>query len=73
MFYRNTYIILLKRYGIMNCTKCPYNANIWVYSKEEPSIYKFHRIYKYIVDKEKQVVYSSFHDRFINEALTFVD
>lgn len=57
----------------MNCTKCPYNANIWVYSKEEPSIYKFHRIYKYIVDKEKQVVYSSFHDRFINEALTFVD
>ena len=43
------------------------------YSKEEPSISKFHRIYNSIVDKEKQVVYSSFYDRFSNEALTFVD
>ena len=43
------------------------------YSKEEPSISKFHRIYNSLVDKEKQVVYSSFYDRFSNEALTFVD
>lgn len=43
------------------------------YSKEEPSISKFHRIYNFLVDKEKQVVYSSFYDRFSNEALTFVD
>lgn len=45
----------------------------WFYSKEEPSISKFHRIYNSLVDKEKQVVYSSFYDRFSNEALTFVD
>ena len=43
------------------------------YSKEEPSISKLHRIYNSLVDKEKQVVYSSFYDRFSNEALTFVD
>ena len=43
------------------------------YSKEEPSISKFHRIYNSIVDKEKQVVYSSFYDRFSNEGLAFVD
>jgi len=43
------------------------------YSKEEPSISKLHRIYNSIVDKEKQVVYSSFYDRFSNEALAFVD
>lgn len=43
------------------------------YSKEEPSISKFHRIYNSLVDKDKQVVYSSFYDRFNNEALKFVD
>jgi hypothetical protein len=43
------------------------------YSKEEPSISKFHRIYNSIIDKEKQVVYSSFYDRFSNEALIFID
>jgi len=43
------------------------------YSKEKPSISKFHRIYNSIVDTEKQVVYSSFYDKFSNEALTFVD
>lgn len=43
------------------------------YSKEEPSISKFHRIYNSIVDKKNQVVYSSFYDRFSLEALTFVD
>lgn len=43
------------------------------YSKEEPSISKFHRIYNSIVDKGKQVVYSSFYDRFSSEALIFVD
>ena len=43
------------------------------YSKEEPSISKFHRLYNSLVDEEKQVVYSSFYDRFSNEALTFVD
>lgn len=43
------------------------------YSKEEPSISNFHRIYNSLVDKEKQVVYSSFYDRFSNEALTFID
>ena len=43
------------------------------YSKEEPSISKFLRIYNSIVDEEKQVVYSSFYARFSNETLTFVD
>ncbi len=43
------------------------------YSKEEPSISKFHGIYNSIVDKKKQVVYSSFYDRFSSEALIFVD
>ena len=43
------------------------------YSKEEPSISKFHRIYNSLVDNDKQVVYSSFYDRFNNEALEFVD
>ena len=43
------------------------------YSKEEPSISKFHRIYNSIVDEEKKVVYSSFYDRFSNEAQIFVD
>ena len=43
------------------------------YSKEEPSISKFHRIYNSIVNQEKKVVYSSFYDRFSYEALAFVD
>jgi len=43
------------------------------YSKEEPSIKKFLRIYNSLVDKEKKVVYSSFYERFNNEALAFVD
>jgi IS4 transposase len=43
------------------------------YSKEEPSISKLHRLYNSLVDKEKQVVYSSFYDRFSSEALTFID
>ncbi|MDX8550687.1 IS4 family transposase [Methanospirillum purgamenti] len=43
------------------------------YSKEEPSISKFLRIYNSLVDKEKKVVYSSFYERFNNEALAFVD
>jgi putative transposase len=43
------------------------------YSKEEPSISKFHRIYNSIIDKEKRVVYSSFYDRFSNETLIFVE
>ena len=43
------------------------------YSKEEPSISKLHRIYNSLVHEENGVVYSSFYDRFSNEALTFVD
>jgi IS4 transposase len=43
------------------------------YSKEEPSISKFLRIYNSLVEKEKRVVYSSFYERFNNEALAFVD
>lgn len=43
------------------------------YSKEEPSISKFHRLYNSLVDNENQVVYSSFYERFSKEALKFVE
>jgi len=43
------------------------------YSKEEPSISKFHRLYNSIVSKDKQVVYSSFYDRFNGAGLVFVE
>jgi hypothetical protein len=43
------------------------------YSKEEPCISKFHIVYNFIVEREKQVVFSSFYDRFSSVALIFVN
>jgi len=43
------------------------------FSKEEPTLSKFHRLYNSLVDEKKQVVYSSFYERFSNEALIFID
>ena len=42
------------------------------YSKEEPSISKFHRLYNSLANPLNQVVYSSFYDRFTADALIFV-
>lgn len=43
------------------------------YSKEEPSISKFLRLYNSLVDEENRVVYSSFYERFSEDALKFID
>jgi len=43
------------------------------YSKEEPSISKFHRLYNSLANPLNQVVYSSFYDRFTADALIFVN
>ena len=43
------------------------------YSKEEPSISKFHRIYNSLANPENRVVYSSFYARFTADALIFVN
>jgi len=43
------------------------------YSKEEPSISKFHRLYNSLADPQNRVVYSSFYERFTGDALIFVN
>lgn len=43
------------------------------YSKEEPSITKLHRLYNSLVSPENRVVYSSFYERFTEDAVLFMD
>ncbi|MEA2035588.1 MAG: IS4 family transposase [Euryarchaeota archaeon] len=43
------------------------------YSKEEPSIAKLHRLYNSLVSPENRVVYSSFYERFTEDAEIFTD
>lgn len=43
------------------------------YSKEEPTITTYHRLYRSLVGEDKKVVYSSFYDRFNENTLKFVD
>lgn len=43
------------------------------YSKEEPSISKFLRLYNSSVSQENQVKYSSFYERFTKDAVFFMD
>lgn len=43
------------------------------YSKEEPSLSKYHRLYNSLVNPGNRVVYSSFYERFTADALIFVN